>query len=125
MVLLSAIPALPVRDLTRALRFYEQTLGFALRHIGDDFAIVKRDGVEIHLWMAWTSHRHDGLPTPVGSATCKIHVSGLARLYAELEQRKVVHPEGHLAIREGNTADFTILDGDGNALLFFEVEPTP
>ena len=125
MVLLSVIPALPVHDLTRALRFYEHELGFALRHIGDDFAIVKRDGVEIHLWMAWTSRQHEDRPTPVGSATCKIHVSGLERLYAELRTRHVVHPEGHLARREGNTAEFTILDIDGNALQFFEVQSAP
>ena len=125
MVLLSAIPALPVRDLTRALRFYEHALGFALRHIGDEFAIVKRDGVEIHLWMAWAPQTSHGETTPLGSATCKIHVSGLARLYEEYRARNVIHPEGHLAARDGNTTDFTILDVDGNALVFFEVEVAP
>ena len=122
MVLLSVIPALPVRDLTRALRFYEHELGFALRHIGDDFAIVKRDGVEIHLWITRAPPSPAGDLAPLGSAVCKIHVSGLARLYEEYLTREVLHPEGHLAAREGNITDFTILDVDGNALVFFEVE---
>ena len=63
-------------------------------------------------------------PSP-GSAACKIHVSGLARLYEESGRVKCSILKGTSPAREGNIAEFTILDIDGNALVFFEVESAP
>ena len=125
MAMLSAIPALPISDLTRSLSFYANTLGFALRHIDDDYAIVKRDAVEIHLWIAAKPLPGLDYTPPVGSAVCKIHVSGVRQLYDEYAARGVIHPEGHLSVRDAYMSDFMILDVDGNVLQFFDVDISP
>ena len=45
-------PELPSDDLNEAVAYYEQKLGFkvALRLPGNEYAIVERDGVAIHLF---------------------------------------------------------------------------
>jgi catechol 2,3-dioxygenase-like lactoylglutathione lyase family enzyme len=125
MTLRSAIPAIPVSDITRAIAFYDRKLGFELRHIDDDYAIVKRDAVEIHLWIVAKAPTRTAVPALVGSASCKIHVSDLAGLYEEYQTQGVVHPDGALRSQSGGIDDFTVLDVDGNALQFFEVSSGP
>jgi predicted N-acetyltransferase YhbS len=44
------IPALPVRALDAALERYTQAFGFTVRHRDSGFAVLGRDGAEIHLW---------------------------------------------------------------------------
>ena len=125
MTLRSAIPAIPVADITRAIAFYHRKLGFELRHIDDDYAIVKRDAVEIHLWIGADEPAQAAAPATVGSATCKIHVSDIAGLYKEFQGQEVIHPHGALRSRSEGLDDFTVLDIDGNALQFFEVRTEP
>ena len=121
MTLRSAIPAIPVSDITRAIAFYHHKLGFDLRHIDDDYAIVKRDAVEVHLWIVAKPPARTTVPALVGSAMCKIHVSDLMGLYEEYQGQGVVHPDGPLRSQAGGIDDFSVLDVDGNALQFFEV----
>lgn len=47
-----AIPALPVRNTAQSAIFYQEQLGFTVRHQERGFAIVVHDDVEIHLWEA-------------------------------------------------------------------------
>ena len=49
MQLLSAIPALPVRDVEKSIRFYRDVLELSMPHHDTGFAIFYRDGVEVHL----------------------------------------------------------------------------
>jgi catechol 2,3-dioxygenase-like lactoylglutathione lyase family enzyme len=125
MTLRSAIPAIPVSDITRAIAFYHRKLGFDLRHIDDDYAIVKRDAVEIHLWIVAQTADQGDAPSHVRSATCKIHVSDLPGLYEEYQGQGVIHPDGALRSQSGGLDVFTVLDVDGNALQFFEVRTEP
>ncbi len=50
---LAAVPALPVSDERRAVAFFESALGFVeLRHEGEGLGILRRDAVEVHVWVA-------------------------------------------------------------------------
>lgn len=45
-----AIPVLASLDLKESVEFYTQFLGFDGEVIGDNYAIVKREAIEIHFW---------------------------------------------------------------------------
>ena len=75
--LLSATPALPVRDVPRAVAFYLEKLGFGIVHQDGGFAIVRRDGVEITLWEANSPGTPGAEPHLAGSASCRVLVTGL------------------------------------------------
>src|SRR3712207_6455787 len=45
-----ACPMLPAPDVAAAADWYRDSLGFAVRFVLADYAIVERDGIELHLW---------------------------------------------------------------------------
>ena len=128
-----AIPAMPVRDMSAAVDFYRDRLGFAVRHQADDYGVLARDDAEVHLWGAsdetWRE-RDDLRERPLcsgaesflaGSASCRIHVDDVAGLYEECRQAGVLH---HASVdgvtdTEYGTQEFFTLDQDGNLLTFF------
>jgi len=122
--LLSATPALPVRDVPKAVAFYEEKLGFAAVHVEGGFAVLRRDEVEIHLWEANSPGTPGAEPHLAGSASCRVKVSGLRELYAELQAAGVIHPNGPLRSQWWGVDDFTALDSDGNAIAFYEPTAT-
>lgn len=96
---LAAVPALPVSDERRAVAFLESALGFTeLRHDGKGLGILRRDAVELHVWVADGSapgaERH-----LAGSASCRIEVTGVDGLYQHGQQLGVVHPNAPLQDR--------------------------
>ncbi len=118
--MLSATPALPVRDVARAVVFYAEKLGFAAVHVEGGFAVMRRDEVEIHLWEANSPGTAGAEPHLAGSASCRVKVTGLRELYAELQVTGVIHPNGPLTSQWWGVDDFTALDADGNAIGFYE-----
>ena len=122
--LMSATPALPVRDVPLAVAFYGERLGFAAVHVEGGFAVVRRDGVEIHLWEANSPGTPGAEPHLAGSASCRVLVTGLRELYAELQAAGVVHPNGALASQWWGVDDFATLDQDGNLIGFYEPTAT-
>lgn len=69
---LGAVPSLAVSDERRAVAFLQDALGFVeLRHEGRGLGILRRDQVEIHLWVADGSARARSdtwpAPSPAGS----------------------------------------------------------
>lgn len=121
MPLLSAIPALPVRDITKAAAFYKDRLGFAILHAEDGFAVAQRDAVEIHLWQANSPGIPGAEPHLAGTSSCRVRVEGLRALYAEYRRQEIIHPNGALAIQWWGIEDFTVFDNDGNAIAFYEI----
>jgi catechol 2,3-dioxygenase-like lactoylglutathione lyase family enzyme len=132
MRLLQAIPALPATDIARSAAFYRDQLGFTLDVLEDGFAILRRDGVEIHLWAAsdesWRT-RSGGSPVEsgaesflAGTASCRVGILGVDELYKDLEPRGIVHPNGHVQDTEWGTREFGVLDLEGNLITFFERE---
>jgi catechol 2,3-dioxygenase-like lactoylglutathione lyase family enzyme len=122
---LTAVPALPVSDERRAVRFLESGLGFTeLVHEGQGLGILRRDEVELHIWVA------DGSAAGAekhlaGSASCRIQVTGVNALYEHCVGLGVVHPRGRLEAKWWGTREFGVVDPDGNLIGLYErISPT-
>ena len=135
MSLLRTIPALPVADLEVALDGWTGRLGFQAAHVGDGFAVLRRDEAEVHLWEAddtrWRQ-RPDLADRPVcsgaesflaGTASCRIEVAeagDLAALAAELGRTGVLHPaHPAVSVTDYGADELHALDPDGNLVTFF------
>lgn len=128
------IPALPVISIKKAIVFYENKLGFKARHVEDTFAIVTRDGIEIHLWAAcdhrWKFRWITGLFKPIrsgaesflpGTASCRIEVEGIEDLYLEYKATGVIYDKNTVVTHQyWGQLDFPILDLHGNLITFFQ-----
>lgn len=116
----AAVPALPVSDERRAVAFLENTLGFTeLRHDGEGLGILRRDAVELHVWVADGSapgaERH-----LAGSASCRIEVTGVKTLYENCKRLGAVHPSAPLKDQWWGTREFGVVDPDGNLISLYE-----
>jgi catechol 2,3-dioxygenase-like lactoylglutathione lyase family enzyme len=116
----AATPALPVRDVPRAVSFYRERLGFEPLHEDPDFSVLRRDDVEIILWQANQPDVPGAEPHIAGTASCRIRVGGLRALYADYQTQQVIHPNGALTRQPWGVDDFSVLDSDGNLLGFYE-----
>jgi catechol 2,3-dioxygenase-like lactoylglutathione lyase family enzyme len=132
MTLSQTIPALPVRDAARAVDFYRDKLGFEAVHQDGGFAVLRRDGAELHLWQAgdeaWRRRGVDDSPVRsgaesfiAGTASCRIVASDVDELFAEYQPKGILHPvsEGGVGDTDFGTREFATLDVDGNLLTFF------
>lgn len=111
----SISPAFAVSDLSQALRFYQETLGFAVAWTwGEpaDLASVCRDAVSITL-----AERADAQPG--GPSRAYLQVTGIDDLFTRIAQAgaNVVVPIGDRAY---GMRDFGIADPFGNRLDFGE-----
>ena len=128
-----AIPALPVRDVGAAVRYYRERFGFEAPHETGDFAVLARDDAVLHLWGAtdedWRA-REDLDRKPVcsgaesflaGTASCRIEVADVDALFAELRSAGVLHDVSRAGVTDTDfgTREFATLDDDGNLLTFF------
>lgn len=137
MTLRSAVPALPVRDVVAAVRHYEEGLGFSCVHRSDDFAVLVRDDVRLHIWQTndsgWAERPSDDLrASPVcsggetflaGTASCRVALDTVAavhELHRELAAADVLHPSEHGTphATDFGTTEFAALDADGNLIEF-------
>ena len=122
-----------------AVAFYRDRFGFDAAHETSDFAVVGRDDAVLHLWGAtdddWRS-REDLNRNPVrsgaesflaGTASCRIEVSDVDALFAELQSKGVLHDISRAGVTETDfgTREFASLDGDGNLLTFFRWNDGP
>ena len=132
--LTQTIPAMPVRDITAAVGFYRERLGFDVLHHDGGFAVLGRDQAVVHLWESsdesWRE-RGDPATNPVcsgaesfiaGTASFRVQVSGVDDLYGELKRAAVLHPvsQDGVADTDFGTREFATLDLDGNLVTFFE-----
>jgi uncharacterized glyoxalase superfamily protein PhnB len=130
------IPALPVRDVPAAVAHLRERFGFSARHATDGFAVLVRDAAELHLWGAtdetWQA-REDLRARPVrsgaesflaGTASCRIEVTDVDALFAELRDAGVLHEVSRdgVTTTDFGTREFATLDLDGNLLTFFRWE---
>jgi catechol 2,3-dioxygenase-like lactoylglutathione lyase family enzyme len=127
------VPALPVRNVGTAVSYYRERFGFDAPHEAGNFAVLRRDDAVLHLWAAtddgWRS-RKDLDRRPIcsgadsflaGTASCRIEVSDVDALFAELQSAGVLHDVSRagVAATEFGTREFATLDSDGNLLTFF------
>ncbi len=108
-----AIPVLASIDLEATQRFYAERLGFDPVATYPDYAVSARDGVQIHFWL--TDDRRFAENT-----SCRVDVTGIDALYAELSASGVVHPNGELTDQPWGIREFAVLDEDGNLIKFGE-----
>jgi catechol 2,3-dioxygenase-like lactoylglutathione lyase family enzyme len=127
------IPALPVRNVNSAVAFYRDRFGFDAGHQSDDFAVLVRDDAVLHLWGAtdqdWRARENlDQQPICsgaesflAGTASCRIEVTDVDALFAELQRADVLHDVSRAGVTttDFGTTEFATLDDDGNLLTFF------
>jgi uncharacterized glyoxalase superfamily protein PhnB len=130
------IPALPVRDVQAAVDHYRARFGFDSPYQADDFAVLVRDDVVIHLWGAtdeeWRS-RANLAEDPIssgaesflaGTASCRVEVGDVDGLFEELREEGVLHDASvnGVGTTDFGTREFATVDRDGNLLTFYRWE---
>ena len=135
MTLTQTIPAMPVRDLTAAVAFYRDRLGFETLHHAAGIAVVRRDDAVVHLWESgdeeWRERLDGARPVRsgaesfiAGTASFRVNVDsaeGVDTLYEELRAADVLHPVSQDGVDDTDfgTHEFSALDQDGNLIGFF------
>ena len=113
-VLKWAAPILASLDIERTVSFYCSRLGFSRVYADQGvWGIVSRDDVYIHFWAC--SERHIAENT-----SCRVYVTEVDALYAEMQSRGVVHPNAPLQNKPWGAREFGVLDEDGNLITFAE-----
>lgn len=113
-------PVLPVKNVTEAIKYYVEKLGFklAFKDAGDHsgYAGVRRDGIEIHL--QW----HDGKDWENGmdSTLLRIYVDEVDVLFEAYKTQSVFHNNTSLKDTPWGTREFGFYDMDNNGLVFYK-----
>jgi hypothetical protein len=107
----TTVPVLPVTDFGEAAAFYRDRLGFSIAfEAGPDYGGVARDDALLHL---------DGVVNAgAGTATCRIEVTGVDELFAELDPRGVIDPEEPIRTTPWGSRQFSVKDCCGNRVTF-------
>ena len=134
MVALSqTIPALPARDVARAVDFYRDRFGFQVVHHDGGFAVLCRDEAVLHLWEAsdetWRERNSGAAPVQsgaesfiAGTASCRIVASEVDDLFSEYQAKEILHSVSRDGVEDTDfgTREFSTLDLDGNLVTFFK-----
>jgi catechol 2,3-dioxygenase-like lactoylglutathione lyase family enzyme len=135
MSMLTSIPALPVQNIGAAVEFYQNKLGFFVRHKEERFAIAVRDAVELHLWAAcdtawrllfWRRlSRHpvkSGAESFLaGTASCRILVDAVDELFEEYKTKGVLYSPGTIVeLQPWGSREFPVLDHERNLITFYQ-----
>lgn len=108
-----AVPKFPAANVQDAITFYVQKMGFTMIFDYGDYAAVRRDAVEIHLWECQDR-------VIAENTACRVAVDDIETLYAEFQRAGVIHPNGPLETKPWGAKEFVALDLDGNGIFFFE-----
>ena len=105
-------PELPAADIENTLNYYEQKLGFevAIRLPENEYAIVQRDGVAIHLFVDSAQRSAVGV---------HIFTAELEQLFAEFE-RNGARISQAIERKPWGNREFRVRDEFGNELKFTE-----
>jgi uncharacterized glyoxalase superfamily protein PhnB len=113
-------PRLIANDVVRSANWYKENLGFKLISLywegNPEYAILERDGVEIHLTKAAVRpEENDNM--------LYIRVNGIEELYEHCSKRELVHPNGPLQTKPWKQREFSVIDPNGALLTFGERPP--
>lgn len=134
MKMIKSIPALPVQNIKQSIEFYTTKLRFSVPHHDEGFAIIVRDEVEIHLWLAsdekWKIKGAALATRPIdsgaesflaGTASCRIEVQDVDLLFEEYKDKDVIYnPDTVVETKPWGTREFPALDHHRNLLTFYE-----
>jgi catechol 2,3-dioxygenase-like lactoylglutathione lyase family enzyme len=112
-------PMLAVANMEETLAFYQEVLGFTAKIKSAEYAIVERDGLNIHFMKAASEHVMDCVR---GHTEIYIEVSGIRSLWVHVKTFKERYKIRELFDREYGMTEFHI--GDPNGCLVFVGEPT-
>lgn len=104
-----SIPVLASLDIEETRRFYTDKLGFSVEAFGD-YAIARRDRMEIHFWLA-TDRIHPE------HTSCYIRGGQITALFNEYSTRSIA-TLSDFKVRPWNMKEFYIHDPHGNLLRF-------
>jgi len=112
----SAAPVLASLSIPESLVFYCERLGFTVLAQHADYAILQREGAELHFWLC--SERHVAENT-----SCYVRVENTQALYEEYLGKGVnVQPPTE---REWGMKELYVIDPHGNLLKFGQPTPPP
>jgi catechol 2,3-dioxygenase-like lactoylglutathione lyase family enzyme len=130
--LTQTIPALPARDVAKAVDFYRDRFGFQVLHHDGGFAVLCRDEAVLQ-WQAadesWRQRAEGDAPVRsgaesfiAGTASCRIVTAEVDELFSEYLAKEILHPvsRGGVEDTDFGTREFSTLDLDGNLLTFFK-----
>jgi catechol 2,3-dioxygenase-like lactoylglutathione lyase family enzyme len=107
----STVPILASLDLNESVEFYTSCLGFKKMGQFDGYAMVSRDGAEIHFWAC--NERHIAENT-----SCYIRVNNTQGLYEEFSEKGV--PIKEPVVQPWGMKELYVIDPHGNLLKFGE-----
>ncbi|NOT65702.1 MAG: VOC family protein [Methylotenera sp.] len=103
----STIPILASLDISETIDFYTQMLGFTEKLKMDSYAIVSRDGAELHFWLGTERHIAE-------NTSCYIRVADLKVLYEEFKAKGVsLEPP---SVRPWGMEEMYVMDPHGNLI---------
>jgi catechol 2,3-dioxygenase-like lactoylglutathione lyase family enzyme len=112
-------PMLAVANMEETLAFYQEVLGFTAKMKSAEYAIVERDGLNIHFMKAASEHVMDCVR---GHTEIYIEVSGIRSLWVHVKTFQERYKIRELFDREYGMTEFHIEDPNG--CLVFVGEPT-
>jgi hypothetical protein len=112
---ISAVPVLPTADLSQATSFHGR-LGFQVLHQDAEYVIVKRDGVELHVWLCPDQSLAE-------NSSCRIQVTGIEALYQEYQLKGLLASNAALRDTPWGTKEFVVFDPDRVLITFVERIP--
>jgi len=110
-----AVPVLSTTNISQAASFYGQ-LGFQVLHQEAEYAIVKRDGVELHVWLCPDRSLAE-------NSSCRIQVTGIEALYREYQSKGLLASNVALRDTPWGTREFAVFDPDRVLITFVEHVP--
>ena len=117
--LVDVIPVLPARDVSEAVRFYVERLGFELvfqdAQDRPQYAGVRRGAVELHLQFQFEEDFEAGT---AGQAMLRLVVDDPDALFREYEDKGVLHDHAQPRDTPWGTREFDFRDPNHNGLIF-------
>lgn len=107
------VPILASLNEEETVKFYTEKLGFTFHDSWDGYLIFSRDNINIHLWPT----NDPEIPKATG---CYVNVTEVDKLYTELTEKDIIHPNGKLTNMPWGMRQFSILDNNGNIIHFGE-----
>ncbi len=117
--ILQAVPVLPALNMQHTLDYYESMLGFSVIAQYDGYALIERDGAELHFFESDDENL-------ARNSSCYLRVGNIQQLYYEFTHNNVnlVIP---LEAKPWGMNEFSVIDVNGNLLRFgepFDAEPS-
>ena len=114
--LIEICPVLPSQDIIRDVAWYQQYMGFEVRHQDDMYAVMRRENICFHLqWHADTED--DPL---LGGSVMRIFVQNINGIFEEYIQRGTITKDKLRLNTPWLTNEFGFYDLNKNAIFIFE-----